>query len=935
MADGRFSLDDILNEYPKKNSSHSENDVKLDSIIDSYGSKKSHEAESTKDSGTVKSTGQTVKELLTKPIELSFSEKDKKQQEQFENKYSKLAAAEISTKDIPDEELPPKSGIRKNALSFSEGFDDLAKKDDGYVPLIRKAPEKITPEGSYKKEKTGLFSILNTDISLSGKNEDKYSSAFDNYSSKNDIDINSILNEYASKEVREKTNRQPAKPEYTSPLKGLTDVFSKIGKKQDDEQHEPVKKHEKSERNSVLDGNTELLDGMMKIKKDRSSRTSHIQPIERKSISDIDLKIKDKILPDTTQIPVTDEQAEIDKINALAERRNRKVNDFVFVGDEEDVEEDTAGEEPIEQRVIDDFDNYEDAPSIANDIIQLKKTLVIRFFVLLACFAVTVYLALMNDYDKLPMIDFLNKRTETTSFLFANSVIGLIAAFVSYTVISCGLSKLIRFKADGDSLTAVATVTSIISSMIMLANTNLIKGSIVHNYIPVAIGALLFNTVGKLLIVTRTQRNFKYVSGSSEKYAVVTVDDEAKAQGFTRGALNDFPSLAVMKKTEFIKEFLKTSYAADSTDGFCKIFTPIIIGVALIIAIIASLSAKTEYGASEIYIAISVFVGCISICSSFGMLLVVNLPMEKASKKYAEVNGSILGYESIEHFSETNSVMIDAAQLFPQGSVKLSAIKVFSDTRIDEAIVEAASLTHQSNSILKNMFYDIIAGKTEMLNPVESYIFEDSMGLCGWINNKRILLGNRELMTNHSIEGMPSEAKEKDYSDNGRIAIYLSISGELSAMFVIELCPTMEIRQSMSDLERSGVYVIIRSVDSCISINRLSEMYGISPEIFKILPFRSHADFEEVTSYCPEQTATLACTGTFAAMSSLVLGSKRLKGTITAGLGLQAVSIVLALLIFITMVLLKSFGELNVSIVLLYNFIFTVLLMVFQSFRKL
>jgi len=83
------------------------------------------------------------------------------------------------------------------------------------------------------------------------------------------------------------------------------------------------------------------------------------------------------------------------------------------------------------------------------------------------------------------------------------------------------------------------------------------------------------------------------------------------------------------------------------------------------------------------------------------------------------------------------------AQLFPQGMINLSAIKIFSDTRIDEAIVEAASLTNQAGSILKHMFYDIIAGKTEMLNPVESYIYEDSMGICGWINNKRVLLGNR------------------------------------------------------------------------------------------------------------------------------------------------------------------------------------------------
>ena len=50
----------------------------------------------------------------------------------------------------------------------------------------------------------------------------------------------------------------------------------------------------------------------------------------------------------------------------------------------------------------------------------------------------------------------------------------------------------------------------------------------------------------------------------------------------------------------------------------------------------------------------------------------------------------------------------------------------------------------------------MIKGKTEMLYPVESYIYEDGLGLSGWIENKRVLFGNRALMESHSIEGVPS-----------------------------------------------------------------------------------------------------------------------------------------------------------------------------------
>ena len=232
------------------------------------------------------------------------------------------------------------------------------------------------------------------------------------------------------------------------------------------------------------------------------------------------------------------------------------------------------------------------------------------------------------------------------------------------------------------------------------------------------------------------------------------------------------------------------------------------------------------------------------------------------------------------------------------------------------------------------MFYDIIAGKTELLNPVESYIFEDSMGLCGWINNKRVLLGNRELMTNHSIEGIPTLAKEKEYTKNGKSAVYLSISGELSAMFIVEVTPSIEVKQALANLRKQGIYSIIRTVDSLVTINYLAELFDISPEFFKLIPFRLHPDFEEVTSYQPKQKATLACTGQFAALSSLILSCRSLRGTISAGIAIEAVSMLLGILICIALVILRSFSELTVTMTITYNLVFTAILLVFQLFRK-
>lgn len=936
MADGKYSIDDILNEYsgnPKKNAS---SDIDLDEILGSYENKKS--AAKTEESKVTLHNTDLFNKLENGNAADSGSAGAVKKDD-FTKKYDKLSSAVSAVREkSPKAEYIPEPKPPKPDRSFSEKLEEkglygdedsedndtkqnlrsiFIKKTDTETdvkPTVKNAvPEAPIQSAavSSKKEKESPFEKYAAIENDRKENTENSSSRLGAASPIRNTELDDILNEYSAKKKTAK------KPESTI-HKGITDFFTKLVPKQSDD---------------AVKGNTELLDGMMKAQKERISRGQNVSPIERKTIMDIDLNLDDKIIPDTSQIKVDEEQRELDKINALKERRSKKIKDFVLVGDEEDVSDEEVGEGE-QTRIIDDFESFDDAPSIAHDIAQLKGGLILRMIVLVICFAASAYIAISNDSQQLPIMELLNKRSQTSTFLFVNAILGLLAAFSSYTVISCGLSKLLTLKADCDSLCAVSIVASITTSVIMFANQNLIKGSFVHIYIPVAIASLMFNTIGKLLIVNRTQQSFRFVSGSSDKYAIFPVTDEETAQNFTRGALNDFPNLAAMRKTEFLSEFLKTSYASDSTDRFCRIFTPVVLAAAVVIGVIAGIVGRTDHGSASIYIGISVFVGVIAICAGFSMMLVVNLPMMRSAKKNAENQGVIIGFDCIDEFAETNSILIDADQLFPQGSVKLANIKVFSETRIDEAIVEAASLASQAGSILKNMFYDIIGGKTELLNPVESYIFEDSMGLCGWINNKRVLLGNRDLMINHSIEGIPSINKEREYTENGRNAVYLSISGELSAMFLVEITPTMEIRQSFEELQKNDIYVIIRSVDSLVSINRLSELFEVSPDHLKLIPFRVHEQFNAVTEYQLKQRASLACSGRFSAFSSLILSCKRIKVTIGAGIGIQAVSMLLAILICMAMVVLNSFQELSVSMALVYNFIFTALLMLFQLLRK-
>ncbi len=906
MADKLYSVDDIINEYSGKGGGDDGKKESVDELLENFRKNDPTETVTLHNTDIFgKINEETADNSGEKP------EKTAKPEGAFEEKYSKLSEKmnEVAKRESETPEKVIKGQGRERSFSekIESGFGDdkKAEKGDSLAQRFKnrkkqeKNEEAPAPEPTVQKpvqpSPFDKYEAIAQDNAEDDEAEDKAPETI-----KKGKSLDEILDEYS----RERP-AQRARKEFTQ-HRSITEFFTR--------------------KIPTDDAGGELSDEMRRLRKERMSRTQGVTPVERKSISDIDLKLDDKILPDTAQFKIDAESAKLDE---LKERRSKKIKDFVLVGDEED----EPDEEP-DEKAIEDYEEYDDAAAIVSDIDRIKGTLTLRLIVVAVCLAVSAYISLANDLNIFPMFDLLNKRTQTNTYLFVNAIIGILAAFSAYPVISCGLSKLFSMKADCDSLSAVAMVTGIANCVIMFANSNLIKGSIVHIYLTTAILSLLFNTIGKLLIVTRTKRSFSFVSGSGDKYALLKVEDEETAQNFTRGTLRDFPNLVSMKKTEMLRDFLKISYAPDSTDNFCRVFTPIILAAGVIVGVLAGFVAKGEYGSAGAYVGFSVFTGCVAICSAVSLMLVVNLPMEKASKKNSELQGALLGYDAVEEFADTNSVLIDAAQLFPQGSVTLSAIKVFSDTRIDEAIVEAASLTNQSGSILKNMFYDIIAGKTELLNPVESYIFEDSMGLCGWINNKRVLLGSRELMINHSIEEVPSAAKEQEYTRGGRSAVYLSISGELSAMFIVEISPSLEVKRALTELSKQGVYTVIKTVDSLISINLISELYGVSSEYFKLLPFRLYEKYEETVSYEPKVKATAACSGKFAALSSIICGCKNLRGTITTGIALEAVSVLLGIMICFAMVLLKCFGELSATMTCAYNLCFALVFAVFQTFRK-
>ena len=521
---------------------------------------------------------------------------------------------------------------------------------------------------------------------------------------------------------------------------------------------------------------------------------------------------------------------------------------------------------------------------IRSDIAELRGAIGFRIFALSIVFFMSAYMGL-GDIIQTQFLQDLHP----IMLAFIEFLLGLAACVVCVPVLRNGLTRLIRFQADTDSLAAVALLTGLASCVSNIVTT-IGFGTERPYFLPCAVLALLLHSVGKLMIVNREITNLRFVTRRHDWHGLCIIEDEQLAETLTRGVLADFPILAVMRKTDSLKDFRKYTYSADVADRFSRVAAPIatIFGLAVSIA----MTILREESVSYCLMLLSMFTAA---ASGAAMTFIVNLPMLKASRKMAKNGALLLGYQSVDDFYDTNALLIDAASLFPEGSVKLVGVKMFINGKTDEVLLTAASLARYAGSILGGIFSDVLQGRDAHLFPVENYVYEDSLGLCGWIHSQRVLMGNRELMMAHNIEGLPSRAREEELIGVGQEGVYISISGNLAALFLVEVKADKQSKFWAKQCVRHNMCMVVRSVDPMITINRLARLLEIPQEMLKILPVKMFKAYSKETAPVESMSASLATTSGFSSVAQLIVGTKVLRSAAFIGIFIQAVTILLGI----------------------------------------
>lgn len=649
---------------------------------------------------------------------------------------------------------------------------------------------------------------------------------------------------------------------------------------------------------------------------------------------------------DTSILPKTDPVAAVREAEALAERKKRKIANFMLAdiddevedAEEKEAEDDDYDDEDDEDEIID----LDDENVITERLARAGKGLAGRLTIL-ALLTAAAAIAAVFYFFKIDSIPILSELIKPDIFLYANLTIGILSFGACSSVITNGFSRLFKGKPDGDTLCAFAHLGALGAIVMYLAETNYLAMNRSFCYLLVSMLALCFNTVSKLCTVHAAKNNFRFISGDTDKYFVECTDGE-DAERLARGAGHGIPVIASMRKTEMLCDFIISTYCEDVSDRISRVLTPIMIGVSLAAGALGFFAdtGVTSNIMNQWSFAATVFSAVLCVGASFTGALVVMLPMLSASRKTNERRAAILGYSAVEDFSSVNSVLVEAKTLFPAGSVSIRNIWDYNKNgkngsqrvTIDEAIIYAASLAVSSDSILADPLFNMLNYKPALLKKVSNCVYESGLGVSGWIGSRRVLLGSRDHMKSHGIT-VPDSKKETALNKKNDEVIYLAVAGEVCMLFFVTLTANPQVKHQVQKLARNDVSLVVKTVDGALTEGVISEMFDIYADNVRILPAEAHDTFDEHTKYAGKGSAAVSCDGTFSSLASAINGAKALSERIRLGCIMEIFGIALGVLLVFIFAIFRNYSLLNGFWIAGYNIVWLLLTMLVQSFRRI
>ena len=559
----------------------------------------------------------------------------------------------------------------------------------------------------------------------------------------------------------------------------------------------------------------------------------------------------------TEEVPTIDEE-EAEKL--LNEQRKEKVNKFRLFGpDETDTE---LGDRDYEEK---DYKTKDDRQAILTSLLKKKSRIGIQTIISSILFGILLLMTVFKDTEYLPQ-----SIAENDKFFITASVLSLLTVVVNFNIFIHGFN----FKKGINSDFSVSLLSLVVSAQTIAFATHedlwLNNGVFLGSALAFA---YILALLGKRQILIRIIDNFDFIINSGEIYCLENIANVLDVKVLCRGNVDeDDAIIKTSVKTDLPTNFMEISCKSEPSDKTARVLTPLMFLLSGLLLVIIGL--KDNWGTG-----INTAVCALTISTPVSLLFIMNNVLTDMSAELDKYGARVCGFEGAQMAASTDAIVLEAANLFGSQGCDLHGIKVFNNTKIDDAIIYAAAVIIKTKSPLAHVFDDVIIGKQSILPKVDSVQYEEQMGTSAWVYHKKVLVGNRNLLINHGVN-VPKISFEQKYTRRNRKALYLAVDGKIMAMFVVSYSADPDLKRELIKLEKTGITLIVKSSDPYINEESLANLFDLPKGYIKVMNRQAARVFEKYSDMQVEKSpAYVVHNGTAKGLISSMRGALTVNGT--------------------------------------------------------
>lgn len=600
----------------------------------------------------------------------------------------------------------------------------------------------------------------------------------------------------------------------------------------------------------------------------------------------------------------------------LEEQRKQKVDKFrVFGPDKTDKE---LGKEEYEGK---DYQDEKEKGSILANLFNKKALLQIRMASTLVLGAVMLVMVVFKDSEYFPSF-----LASNSSFSIFSLILLILTLITNFNVIIHGFK--LKRGINSDFSTAVLSVVVFLHSVALTFSDDLwIENGVFFG--PVLAFAMFMSQFGKRQIMSRIIDNFDFIISSDETYTIENIANKVDVEIISRGVLDEEnPIIKTSLKTDFPTNFMEISCKNEPSDALCRILSPVMLGLSLVLFIVVGIL-------DNFVTSINMTVGALAISTPLTAIFLINNFLRDMSAQLDKTGARICGYEGAVMANNTNAIVMEASTLFGENGCDLHGIKVFNDTKLDDAIIYAAAVIIQTKSPLSHVFDDVIIGKQSILPKVDNVVYEDKMGTSAWVYQRKVLVGNRNLLINHGVQ-VPKESFERKYTVRGRKAVYLAVNGKIMAMFVVSYSADPEIKKELKKLESTGINLIVKSCDPYINEDSIANLFSLPRGYVRVMNYSATRVFDKYSQMHVESSpAYMVHNGTAVGFISgmrgagaIISAKKTINFLVAFGCSLGFITVLL-------MSIIKGYSQINCVTIIGFQFIWNLFVYIIAKMKQM